>query len=474
MKARLAFLPFFALLAPLLAALSACYVYAAASSPPPAEETAADSPASREKGLAEGAFPAESDSGSSEKGFFRRVLEGAEAPPQKSQADAPAAPAAAASAALPSSQEFPFVYNPTLASGDGGLGSSAAAPASASGGDALGGIFSQGGLAAGALASALGGEFSFWNGALQDAARRAFLSSNSADTGGTSSTGSSWWPSASPGGGLGGGSIGGDASFFAGFHSPLAVDAFARLNVQFGDLMVLTDIDDTLWSSGSVAAFGKHIGGVDPELSRGQPYPGLGTLYCLLALGTHTSTPSGKRIPRTLCPAKVEDWSLNNCPVEVAAAESVTLPRRPGVLSARASTSPLASVTRPASFFRDVDAILTRGARAVFGPSVQRWSVGFQNEIQLLKHVLASQHARGAAKVWGFTEALKAGAPTVVFGDTGEKDPEAAAGMAVKRPEMLAAVLLHYVFANREKELEAASRSFEEEGVPYAIPFPLQ
>ncbi|KAL8450487.1 hypothetical protein Emag_003177 [Eimeria magna] len=247
----------------------------------------------------------------------------------------------------------------------------------------------------------------------------------------------------------------------------LEANAFARVGASFGNILVLTDVDDTLWSSGSMAAFGKHIGGIDSELARGLPYPAVGTLLFLFALGPHTSTPSGLRIPTEQCPVMLLSPRSHNCPIEVQGPPLI--PRSPGILSARVSTSVLSSFTRPPSFAKDIESILTRGARHVYGSFVSRWALGFQNEVKMM-HALGSQHVRGAAKIEGFTEALSDGARAVVVGDTGEKDPEATAGMAVKYPNGLAAVFLHSVFLDRQKEVEAATDPVLNELPKHAVP----
>ena len=251
----------------------------------------------------------------------------------------------------------------------------------------------------------------------------------------------------------------------------LQPNTFGRVGASFGNVLVLTDVDDTLWCSGSMADFGKHIGGIDGEFARGLPYPGIGTLVFLLALGPHTCTPSGLRIPIDHCPVPLHSPQTQNCPYDVQQHSlQLVLPRKAGVLSARVSTSLFAQLTRPPSFFKDIDAIFTSGVRQLYGAGAPRWPLGYQNQVKFAQ-VLSSQHSRGEAKVWGFKEALKNGGPAVVLGDTGEKDPEAAAGMATKFPESLAAVLLHSVFLDRQKELLAGGGQLRKDIPKHSIPF---
>ncbi|CDJ46068.1 hypothetical protein, conserved [Eimeria brunetti] len=247
--------------------------------------------------------------------------------------------------------------------------------------------------------------------------------------------------------------------------------AYGRVGASFGNVLVLTDVDDTLWCSGSMAAFGKHIGGIDSEFARGLPYPAIGTLLFMLALGPHTSTPSGLRIPIEHCPVPLHSPQTQNCPYDVPQLSlQHLLPRKAGVLSARVSTSLLAQLTRPPSFFKDIDAIFTSGVRQLYGAGAPRWPLGYQNQIRFAQ-VLSSQHSRGEAKVWGFREAISSGGPAVVLGDTGEKDPEASAGMALKFPDSVAAVLLHSVFLDRQKEIDAASGRTRRDMPKHMIPF---
>ncbi|CDJ36817.1 uncharacterized protein EMH_0096750 [Eimeria mitis] len=251
----------------------------------------------------------------------------------------------------------------------------------------------------------------------------------------------------------------------------LEPNAFGRVGASFGKVLVLTDVDDTLWCSGSMAAFGKHIGGIDSEFARGLPYPAIGTLLFMLALGPHTCTPNGLRIPIEHCPVPLHSPQTENCPYDVQQfSPQYVLPRQAGVLSARVSTSLFAQLTRPPSFFKDIDAIFTSGVRQLYGASAPRWPLGYQNQIKFAQ-VLASQHSRGEAKVRGFTEALSSGGPAVVLGDTGEKDPEAAAGMALKYPEGVVAALLHSVFLDRQKEIDAGTGKTRKDMPKHMIPF---
>ncbi|KEP63489.1 UNVERIFIED_CONTAM: hypothetical protein HHA_312420 [Hammondia hammondi] len=261
------------------------------------------------------------------------------------------------------------------------------------------------------------------------------------------------------------------------------ISAWRRVRAAFHEVLVLTDVDDTLWSSGAWRLGGKALGGVDEDLSRGQTYPGIGALYFLLSAGPHvTAAPVNKFLPT--CPAPLVSPLFETCQVGDArrslagvagrdtdswvlgggerakelqdyrrkpAEKRPPLPPRVGLLTARASSTAMRSFTRSASFYTAVAAALIHGARQIYGPGVEDWGrVRFENNMELLRDVIGGQHSRGRAKVTGFKEALEQ-FPTqtpVFVGDSGERDVEAAAGMALFAQEKLAAVFVHVVFNN--------------------------
>ncbi|PFH34207.1 hypothetical protein BESB_073590 [Besnoitia besnoiti] len=329
------------------------------------------------------------------------------------------------------------------------------------------------------------------------------------------------------------------------------VSAWRRVGAEFNGVLVLTDIDDTLWSSGNWRLAGKSLGGIDGDLSRGQTYPGIGALYFLLSSGPHvTAAPVNMMLPT--CPTRLASPLWETCPVtdyrswvlRTLAAASATsasspfalsappasppppppvdddkpppppvddgkppppppvdddkppppprvvddnppppprvdddkppLPPRVGLLTARASTSAMRTFTRPASFYGAVETALIHGARQVYGPGVEGWGrVRFENSMELFRDVIGGQHSRGRGKISGFKEAL-ARFPDVtpIFsGDTGEKDVEAAAGMALYAQNKLAAVFVHVVIGATEDEEEA---EFEEGHNVRLTPFTLR
>nr|PIL98427.1 hypothetical protein TGCOUG_312420 [Toxoplasma gondii COUG] len=286
-----------------------------------------------------------------------------------------------------------------------------------------------------------------------------------------------------------------------------SISAWRRVRAVFHETLVLTDVDDTLWSSGAWRLGGKTLGGVDEDLSRGQTYPGIGALYFLLSAGPHvTAAPVNKFLPT--CPVPLVSPLFETCQVGDArrslagatgrvtdtwvfgggerakelqdsrrkpAEKRPLLPPRVGLLTARASSAAMRSFTRSPSFYAAVTAALIHGARQIYGPGVDDWGrVRFENNMELLRDVIGGQHSRGRGKVSGFKEALeKFPKQTPVFvGDSGERDVEAAAGMALFAQEKLAAVFVHVVFSNwvneNPDEIEQAIAA------PRATPFNLR
>lgn len=285
------------------------------------------------------------------------------------------------------------------------------------------------------------------------------------------------------------------------------VAAWSRVGASFHDAFVLSDIDDTLWSSGAWRVGKKTLGGVDEDLLRGQTYPGIAALFFLLSNGPHVTT-SSPNVCIAACPEYIRSPLLQTCPVSPFDGETVegaddqqgqrriepspyppssqgsralrsssssrsprplppslrpAVPPRIGLLTARASTSALKAITRPASFYTGVDLALVHGARQMYwGPhreAVEGWGeVAFENDIEFLRDFLGGQHTRGRAKIAGYKKALGLFPQRfpVFFGDLGERDVEVGAGIALYDAKRFVAMFAHVVFDTSKKALSSS------------------
>ncbi|CBZ55173.1 conserved hypothetical protein [Neospora caninum Liverpool] len=285
-----------------------------------------------------------------------------------------------------------------------------------------------------------------------------------------------------------------------------SVSAWKRVHAAYNEVLVLTDIDDTLWCSGGWRLAGKSLGGVDADFLRGQTYPGIGALYFILSAGPHvTGAPVNMFLPT--CPTGLASPTVETCEVNGShmwrarsegrtlrgealrgpkqdnaqehkgnsAVAKQALPPRVGLLTARASTSAMKNITRSPFFYSAVSSALIHGARQMYGPAVEDWGrIRFENNMELLRHVIGGQHSRGRGKVSGFKEALAKfpGETPVFFGDTGERDVEAGAGMALHAQDKLAAVFVHVVFDDvASEDLDGVERPAASLPQPFNLRF---
>jgi hypothetical protein len=174
---------------------------------------------------------------------------------------------------------------------------------------------------------------------------------------------------------------------------------------------VISDVDDTLKSSGGVNVAGVALGGIDVQYERGDFYPGVAQF--MLELSRRKS-----------------DGSTTNTPPKVA------------ILTARAEefkvalelkeTSKLAISFREAGEEMSIDGW---GLGPVLYGSVAEW---------------IAQHRKGLRKFSNFERLLQqdpSGAilQYIYVGDTGELDQEAAESMLREYPQLVKAVFLHVV-----------------------------
>jgi hypothetical protein len=182
---------------------------------------------------------------------------------------------------------------------------------------------------------------------------------------------------------------------------------------------VVSDVDDTLKSSGGVNVAGVALGGIDVQYQRGVIYPGVAEFMLQLSLG-----PRPDAATEGIGPAKVA--------ILTARAEEFKL-----ALELK-EDSPIAKRFREAarSYFGDSDAT---GADWGLGPvlygSVAEWIL---------------QDRKGLRKFTNFERLLEQDPSGslmryVYVGDTGELDQQAGETMLREYPELVQAVFLHVV-----------------------------
>lgn len=184
---------------------------------------------------------------------------------------------------------------------------------------------------------------------------------------------------------------------------------------------VVSDVDDTLKSSGGVNVGGVALGGIDVQYERGEVYPGVAQFYLELSLGRRQQSSSSSSSPPT--PPKVA--------VLTARAEEFK-----GALKLK-ETSAVAVALREAA---EASGISNWGLGPVLYGSVAEWII---------------QNKKGLRKFSNFERLLEQD-PTgtilqyVYVGDTGELDQEAGETMLREYPEVVKAVFLHVVSGDKD------------------------
>lgn len=190
------------------------------------------------------------------------------------------------------------------------------------------------------------------------------------------------------------------------------------LHQQNPYIQVISDVDDTLKSSGGVNIAGVALGGIDVQYERGRYYPGVAEFMLQLSLGPFPSERSH--------PAKV------------------------AILTARAEEFKAALELKPdnplAVLFRETGrnaGITDWGFGPVLYGSVAEWIV---------------QDRKGFRKFTNFERLIQQD-PTgdilnyVYVGDTGELDAEAGETMLREYPNLVQAVFLHVVSGDLNQEV---------------------
>jgi len=201
---------------------------------------------------------------------------------------------------------------------------------------------------------------------------------------------------------------------------------------------VVTDIDDTVWSSGGVRFLGIPLGGIDNQYKRGQFYPGVMQFGLELSKGGN----GAKSSRFTVVPSKIT------------------------VLTARAKEFKFALEIKPSgklcSAYRqlgDVNGMDDWGIGDVYYGSVAEWILQWRKGIRKFSNfelMLRNDISQGYENN-----------KYIIIGDTGEKDEDAAERIISKYPSNIKAVFLHNVY-NMKNQYKSNSKPVDRtvSGVP--------
>lgn len=205
-------------------------------------------------------------------------------------------------------------------------------------------------------------------------------------------------------------------------------------------IKVVTDIDDTVVSSGGVKIFGVALGGIDNLYKRGHFYPG--GIQFVLELSNSLK--------------KASTQVVNELPSNVA------------VLTARAKEFKFALALKPNG------KLCSAFAKAGVANGVNGWGIGDVYYGSVKEWIL--QHRKGLRKMQNF-EIMMNGDDAldghevhrkyIIIGDTGEKDEEAAERAAMKYPDRLRAVFMHQVYDIKTKDSQVRRATRKVNGVPF-------
>jgi hypothetical protein len=198
---------------------------------------------------------------------------------------------------------------------------------------------------------------------------------------------------------------------------------------------VITDIDDTVVSSGGHMFCGIMIGGVDNQYKHGEFYPGVTQFGLELARAKQV-------LPKLLFHTRNV---LNRKQKQGNDYKSTSIePSKVSVLTARAKELKFAMALKPTS--KVCHAFHQRGT----AHGLPSWGVGDVQYGSLAEWILS--HRRGWRKAKNFGQMVRADERVgdsrkyVFIGDTGDRDEDAAERMAKAFPNKLRAVFLHTVF----------------------------
>lgn len=198
-------------------------------------------------------------------------------------------------------------------------------------------------------------------------------------------------------------------------HSTTLASLLPTTNALF--TQVVSDVDDTLKSSGGVAVAGVNLGGIDIQYERGDVYPGVAQFMLEVSLsGTGSSgTTNGVAVP---CPPKV------------------------AILTARAEEF------KAALELKEDSKIALALRKAAEASGVSQWGLGPVLYGSVAEWII--QDRKGLRKFTNFERLLQQDPTGTIFqyiyvGDTGELDQEAGETMLREYPEVVKAIFLHSV-----------------------------
>jgi len=179
--------------------------------------------------------------------------------------------------------------------------------------------------------------------------------------------------------------------------------------VPYRFTQVVSDVDDTLKSSGGLNVAGVFLGGIDVQYPRGQFYPGVGEFMLGLSL---------RGLPPGETPAKI------------------------AILTARAEELKAALEIKKGS---KLAVALRRAGESV---GIDDWGVGPVLYGSVVEWI--DQSSKGLRKFTNFEKLIRQDPSGSVFryvyvGDTGELDQEAGEAMLREYPDLVRAVFLHVV-----------------------------
>lgn len=195
---------------------------------------------------------------------------------------------------------------------------------------------------------------------------------------------------------------------------------------------VVTDIDDTVKSSGGLKIFGIAIGGVDIQYKRGSFYPGAFQFAFELSNSTK--------------------MAVNPIPPKIA------------VLTARAKEFKFALALKPEDklcsayrFTGKKNGISNWGVGNVYYGSVVEWI--FQNRKGLRKF-------KNFELLMGYDAKMNKVNNYILIGDTGEKDEDCGERIALRHPKAIKAIFLHTVSDKHDRTMVTVPKDRVLNGVP--------